>query len=101
MPSLPRCGSGAEALLYPQRSQRHPQRDGAKGIVGEIIGEDLNENVVLHCDDAETIYDFEVVGNASKVFDLERLEVEVLPVGVSPSVQFGVLTSEALKGRAC
>ena len=58
-------------------------RDGAKGIVGEIIGEDLN--VVLHCDDAGTIYDFEVVGSASKVFDLERLEVEVLPVGVSPS----------------
>jgi hypothetical protein len=36
--------------------------------------------------DAGTPYDFEVVGSASKVFDLERLEVEGLPVGVSPSV---------------
>jgi hypothetical protein len=86
MPGPPRCGSGAEALLYPQSSQLHPQRDGAKGIVGEILGEDLNENVVLHYDDAGTLYDFEVVGSASKVFDLERREVEGLPVGVSPSV---------------
>ena len=61
-------------------------RDGAEGIVGEIMGEDMNENVVLHRDDAGTLYEIEVVGSASKVFDLERLEVEGLPVGVSPSV---------------
>jgi uncharacterized protein YuzE len=61
-------------------------RVGDEGIVGEIMGEDLNENVVLHRDDAGTLYEIEVVGSASKVFDLERLEVEGLPVGVSPSV---------------
>jgi uncharacterized protein YuzE len=61
-------------------------RAGDEGIVGEIMGEDLNENVVLHRDDAGTLYEIEVVGSASKVFDLERLEVEGLPVGVSPSV---------------
>ena len=61
-------------------------RAGDEGIVGEIMGEDLNENVVLHRDDAGTLYEIEVVGSASKVFDLARLEVEGLPVGVSPSV---------------
>lgn len=61
-------------------------RDSAEGIVGEIMGEDLNKNVVLHRDDAGTLYEIEVVGSASKVFDLDRLEVEGLPVGVSPSV---------------
>jgi uncharacterized protein YuzE len=61
-------------------------RAGDEGIVGEIMGEDLNENVVLHRDDAGTLYEIEVIGSASKVFDLERLEVEGLPVGVSPSV---------------
>jgi len=58
-------------------------RDGAEGVVGEIMGEDLNENVVLHRDDAGTLYEIEVVGSASKVFDLHRLEVEGLPVGIS------------------
>ena len=43
----------------------------------------LNENVVLHRDDANTLYESEVVGSASRVFDLSRLEVEGLPVGVS------------------
>ncbi len=61
-------------------------RTGDDRAVGEIMGEDLNENVVLHRDDAGTLYEIEVVGSASKVFDLERLEVEGLPVGVSPSV---------------
>jgi uncharacterized protein YuzE len=61
-------------------------KDSAEGAVGEIMGEDLNKNVVLHRDDAGTLYEIEVVGSASKVFDLERLEVEGLPVGVSPSV---------------
>ena len=61
-------------------------KDSAEGALGEIMGEDLNENVVLHRDDAGTLYEIEVVGSASKVFDLERLEVEGLPLGVSPSV---------------
>jgi len=61
-------------------------KDGPSGAVGEIMGEDLNKNVVLHRDDAGTLYEIEVVGSASKVFDLDRLEVEGLPVGVSPSV---------------
>lgn len=60
-------------------------REGAEGVVGEIMGEDLNENVVLHRDDAGTLYEIEVVGGASKVFDLTRLEVEGLPVDISPS----------------
>jgi uncharacterized protein YuzE len=58
-------------------------RSGESGVTGEIMGEDLNENVVLHRDDAGTLYEIEVVGSASKVFDLSRLEVEGLPVGVS------------------
>jgi uncharacterized protein YuzE len=58
-------------------------RTGEAGVVGEIMGEDLNENVVLHRDDAGTLYEIEVVGSASKVFDLSRLEVEGLPVSVS------------------
>ena len=62
-------------------------KDGAKGVVGEIMGEDLNENVVLHRDDAGTLYEIEVVGSASKVFDLERLEVEGLPIGMSPGMR--------------
>lgn len=62
-------------------------KDGAKGVVGEIMGEDLNEYVVLHRDDAGTLYEIEVVGEASKVFDLQRLEVEGLPVNVSPAVR--------------
>lgn len=62
-------------------------REGGKGIVGEVMGEDLNENVVLHRDDAGTLYEIEVVGSASKVFDLERLEVEGLPIGVSPGIR--------------
>lgn len=62
-------------------------RTGGEKIVGEIMGEDLNENVILHRDDAGTLYEIEVVGSASKVFDLDRLEVEGLPVGVSPAVR--------------
>lgn len=61
-------------------------KDGAEGVVGEIMGEDLNENVVLHRDDAGTLYEIEVVGSASKVFDLSRLEVEGLPIGASQKV---------------
>ena len=45
------------------------------------MGEDLNENLILHRDDAGKLYGIEVVGNASKVFDLSRLEVEGLPGG--------------------
>ena len=44
------------------------------------------DSIVIHRDDAGTLYEIEVVGSASKVFDLERLEVEGLPVGVSPAV---------------
>lgn len=62
-------------------------RAGDQEVVGEIMGEDLNENVVLHRDDAGTLYEIEVVGSASKVFDLERLEVEGLPVGVSANAR--------------
>ena len=62
-------------------------RDGDGGVVGEIMGEDLNENVVLHREDAATLYEIEVVGSASKVFALERLEVEGLPVGVSATAR--------------
>lgn len=42
---------------------------------------------MLHRDDAGTLYEIEVVGNASRVFDLSRLEVEGLPVGVSPAAR--------------
>jgi uncharacterized protein YuzE len=55
---------------------------GGDGVVGEIMGEDLNEDIVLHRDDAGTLYEIEVVGSASNVFDLERVEIEVLPVNV-------------------
>ncbi len=58
-------------------------RTGAEEVVGEIMGEDLNENVVLHRDDAGKLYEIEVVGGASKVFDLERLEVEGLPISMT------------------
>ncbi len=55
-------------------------RDGYEGTVGEIMGEDLNDNVVLHRDDAGTLYGIEIVGGASRVLDLKRLEVEGLPI---------------------
>jgi uncharacterized protein YuzE len=57
---------------------------GPEGVTGEVMGEDLNENVVLYRDDAGKLYEIEVVGNASEVFDLSRLDVEGLPVGVFP-----------------
>ena len=60
-------------------------RTGDASVVGEIMGEDLNEDVVVHRDDAGTLYEIEVVGSASKVFDLSRLEVEGLPVDISPA----------------
>ena len=53
------------------------------------MGEDLNENVVLHRDDAGTLYEIEVVGNASDVFDLSRLEGEGLPVSASQVARQG------------
>jgi len=59
---------------------------GPAGVVGEVMGEGLNENVVLHRDDAGTFYEIEDVGSASAVFDLSRLEVEGLPVAISPAV---------------
>ena len=62
-------------------------KDGAEGVIGEIMGEDLNENVVLHRDAAGTLYEIEVVGSASKVFDLSRLEVEGLPISASQMVR--------------
>ncbi len=55
-------------------------RDGGEDAVGEIMGEDLNEDVVLHRDDAGNLHGIEIVGVASKVLDLERLEVEGLPI---------------------
>jgi uncharacterized protein YuzE len=58
-------------------------RAGDRDVVGEIMGEDLNENVVLHRDDAGTLYEIEVVGSASKLVDVGRLEVEGLPVVIS------------------
>ncbi|CAN5840012.1 hypothetical protein BH23ACT11_BH23ACT11_13170 [soil metagenome] len=61
-------------------------KDGAESVVGEIMGEDLNENVVLHRDEAGTLYEIEVVGSASKVFDLSRLEVEGLPISTSKAI---------------
>lgn len=57
-------------------------RAGDEEVVGEIMGEDLNDDVVLHRDEAGRLYEIEVVGSASKVFDLKRLEVEGLPVSV-------------------
>ena len=62
-------------------------KDGADGVIGEIMSEDLNENVVLHRDDTGTLYEIEVVGSASKVFDLSRLEVEGLPIGASQEIR--------------
>ena len=58
-------------------------RTGDDRVLGEIMGEELNENVILHRDDAGTLCEIEDIGSASKVFDLERLEVEGLPVNVS------------------
>ena len=58
---------------------------GSAGVVGEVMGEDLNENVVLHRDDAGKLYEIEVVGSASKIFDLSRLEVEGLPIDAAPA----------------
>jgi uncharacterized protein YuzE len=60
-------------------------RAGEIDVVGEIMGEDLNDNVVLHRDDAGTLYEIEVAGSASRLFDLSRLEIEGLPVVVSPA----------------
>ena len=60
-------------------------KDGPEGAVGEIMGEDLNENVVLHRDDAGVLYEIEVYGAASRTFDLTRLEVEGLPVNLFPA----------------
>ncbi len=60
-------------------------KDGPEGAVGEIMGEDLNENIILHRDDAGALYEIEVYGDASRVFDLARLEVEGLPVNVFPT----------------
>lgn len=60
---------------------------GEVGVVGEIMGEDLNENVVFHRDDTGALYEIEVLGSASEVFDLSRLEVEGLPVSVSPATR--------------
>lgn len=57
-------------------------RTGDDGVVGEIMGEDLTDEVVLHRDEAGRLYEIEVVGSASEVFDLKRLEVEGLPVSV-------------------
>ena len=57
-------------------------QNGREGVVGEIMGEDLNDDVVLYRDDAGKLYEIEVVGSASKVFDLERVEIEGLPVNV-------------------
>ncbi len=62
-------------------------KDGDGGVDGDNMGEDLIENVVLYRDDAGTLYEIEVAGSVSKVFDLERLEVEGLPVGVSASAR--------------
>lgn len=58
-------------------------RNGGDEVVGEIAGEDLNDNVIVHRDDAGTLYGIEVLGSASKVFELERLEVEGLPISVT------------------
>ncbi|CAN5840178.1 hypothetical protein BH23ACT11_BH23ACT11_13190 [soil metagenome] len=62
-------------------------KDGTEGVVGAFMGEDLNENVVLHRDDAGTLYEIEVVGSASKVFDLSHLEVEGLPISASQTIR--------------
>jgi len=81
-------GKGAEKM----RIYHSPETDslsiklltGPEGVSGEVMGEDLNENVVLHRD-AGKLYEIEVVGNASEVIDLSRLYVEGLPVGVFPA----------------
>lgn len=57
-------------------------RIGDQEVAEEIMGEDLNDDVVLHRDEAGRLYEIEVAGSASEVFDLERLEVEGLPVSV-------------------
>ena len=60
-------------------------RTGDARTVGEIMGEDLNDDVVVHRDDAGTLYEIEVGGEASRVFDLSSLEVEGLPIDISPA----------------
>jgi uncharacterized protein YuzE len=69
-------------------------RTGDDRVLGEIMGEELNENVILHRDDAGTLCEIEDIGSASKVFDLERLEVEGLPVNV-PLAKSGQQESKA------
>ena len=57
-------------------------RDEEEGIVGEIMGEDLPDDVVLHRDDAGKLYEIEVIGSASRIFDLKWVEIEGLSVNV-------------------
>lgn len=46
------------------------------------MGEDLPDDVVLHRDDAGKLYEIEVIGSASRIFDLKQVEIEKLPVNV-------------------
>ncbi len=64
-------------------------RSGDGEVVGEIMGEDLNEAIVLHRDAAGTLYEIEVAGSASKVLDLKRLEVEGLPITATRETKAG------------
>ena len=62
-------------------------KDGPEGLAGEIVGEHLNKNTVLHRDDAGALYKIEVYGNASRVFARARREVGGLPVNVPPAAR--------------
>lgn len=58
-------------------------RDGGEEVEGHIAGEDLNDQVVVHRDDAGRLYEVEVLWGAREVVDLSRLEVEGLPISVT------------------
>ena len=58
-------------------------RVGGDEVVGEIMGEELGESVVVHRDDAGKLYELELLGSASKLADLSLLEVEGLPISVT------------------
>jgi uncharacterized protein YuzE len=58
-------------------------REGGEEVEGHIAGEDLNDRVVVHRDDAGKLYEIEVLWGAREAVDLSRLEVERLPVAVS------------------
>ncbi len=59
-------------------------RDGGEEVEGHIAGEDLNDQIVVHRDDAGRLHEVEVLWGAREVVDLSRLEVGGLPISANP-----------------